>query len=213
MDEFDRPAATEYRPDGGAGVGGQVSASWFDDDRDGFRRPPRGTAVLALVLVTALLVATGTAVVNRGRAVAWRDRALAAEQSAARAVAAADASRERERRAREQQRIDQRRRRAIADQLAASEADAAALEARVIALAGDRSRDEDIGRAADMTAPVDSVRTLQAQVDNCVAQVDAARSAVAVDADVDDWQAALTAAEVTCQQVASDLDNLVDGAR
>jgi hypothetical protein len=169
--------------------------------------------VIAVVVAAAVLVAVGFALVNRGRALAWRDRALIAEQSAARAVAAAQDSRRREQRVREQQRIDRQRRRAIAGQLAASEADAAALEARVIALAGERARGEDVGGTAEATPSVDRVKALQAQVDNCVAQVDAARRAVAADADGDDWQAALTAAGATCQQVASDVDTLVDAAQ
>ncbi|HEX6257460.1 MAG TPA: hypothetical protein VFZ70_16745 [Euzebyales bacterium] len=193
---------------------GRARSSWPGGDHDGGApRRRRGDAVIAAATAAALIIAVGVAVANGSTALAWRDRALTAEQSAARAVAAANVSRQNEQDARRQQRIDRGLRRAIASQLAASEADAAALEARVIALAGDRARDEDVGRAAGTTAPVDRVRTLQAQVDNCVAQVDAARVAVAADAEADDWQAALTAAQATCEQVAADVDALADGAR
>jgi hypothetical protein len=163
------------------------------------------------VLLVLTVTAGGLAAANYVAALQWRERADAAEQRALRAEEVAAASRREAEEARQARRVASQRRRALADQLAVSEADVVALEARLVALASDRARAEDLGGAVGDSDPEAIVRALEAQVDSCVAQVEAVRSGLAADADVDGWQRALTAAEVTCAQAASDIDALVGG--
>ena len=161
-----------------------------------------------LVLVAA---AAGLAAANYSAALQWRERAEAAEQRALQAEDVAVASRREAEEARRARRVASRRRSALADQLAVSEADVVALEARLVALASDRARAEDLGGAVGGTDPEALLRSLEAQVESCVAQVEAVRSGLVGDADVDAWQRALTAAEATCAQAGSDIDALTSG--
>ena len=179
-------------------------------------RPPSGgrrrRVWVPLVMLLVLGVAAGgLAAANYRAALQWRERADAAEQRAAQAEAEAAASRREAGEARRARRVARQRRSALADQLAVSEADVAALEARLVALASDRARTQDLGGAAWGTDPEALLRSLEAQVDSCVAQVGAVRSGLITDADVDGWQRALTAAEATCAQVATDIDALAGG--
>ncbi|HSJ44348.1 MAG TPA: hypothetical protein VK923_06685 [Euzebyales bacterium] len=179
------------------------------------RPPARGRGWGVWVPVVVLLgvgVAVGAlAVANYSAALQWRERANVAEQRAAQAEAQAAASRRDAQEARRAQRVARQRRSALADQLAVSEADVAALEARLVALASDRAREQDLGGAVGGTDPEALLRSLGAQVDSCVAQVAAARSGLITDTDVDGWQRALTVAEATCAQAASDIDALAGG--
>jgi len=178
-------------------------------------RPPAGSRWRVWVPMTVLLVLGvslgGLAAANYSAALRWRERADVAEERAAHAAAEAAASRHDAQEARRAQRVARQRRSALADQLAVSEADVAALEARLVALASDRARTQDLGGALGGTDPETLLPALEAQVDSCVAQVAAVRSGLIADADVDGWQRALTAAEATCAQVASDIDALAGG--
>lgn len=180
------------------------------------RRPPTGgprwRARLPLAALLVLVAAAaGLAAANYSAALQWRERAEAAEQRARQAEGVAVASRREAEEARRARRVASRRRSALADQLAVSEADVVALEARLVALASDRARAEDLGGAVGGTDPEALLRSLRAQVDSCVAQVEVVRSGLVGDADVDAWQGALTAAEATCAQAASDIDALTSG--
>ena len=165
-----------------------------------------------VVLVVVAVAAAWLATANYTAALQWRERADVAEQRAAQAEADAVASRHAEAEARRARRVARQRRSALADQLAVSEADVAALEARIVALASDRARAEDLGGAVGGTDTDALLHSLEAQVDSCVAQVEAVRSGLRNDADLDGWQRALTAAEATCAQAASDIDALAGGA-
>lgn len=177
------------------------------------RRPPSGGPrrrvwlPLAVLLVLAF-AAGGLAAANYYAALQWRERADAAGQRALQAEELAAASRREAEEARRARRVARQRRSALADQLAVSEADVVALEARLVALASDRARAEDLGGAVGGTDPEALLRSLEAQVDSCVAQVEAVRSGLVADADIDGWQRVLTAAEATCAQAASDIDAL-----
>lgn len=180
-------------------------------------RPPQRRArwrvwAPVVVLVVVAVAAAGLAIANYTAALQWRERADIAEQRAAQAEAEAVASRRAEAEARRARRVARQRRSALADQLAVSEADVAALEARIVALASDRARAEDLGGAVGGTDTDALLHSLEAQVDSCVAQVEAVRSGLRNDADLDGWQRALTAAEATCAQAASDIDALAGGA-
>lgn len=178
------------------------------------RRPARRSrwwiaAVAALLLIGG--AAGALAAANYSAALRWRERADVAEQRANQAVAEAAASRRAAAEARRARRVARDRRNALAAQLAASEADVASLEARIVALASDRARAEDLGADVAGSDPAALLRSLEAQVDSCVAQVEAVRAGLIRAADVDGWQRALTAAEATCAQVASDIDALAGG--
>jgi hypothetical protein len=177
------------------------------------RRPPSGgprwRIWVPLVSLLALAVtAGGLAAANYSAALQWRDRAHAAEQRAVQAEARAATSRHEAQEARRARRVARQRRSALADQLAVSEADVAALEARLVVLASDRARAQDLGGAVGGADPEALLRLLGAQVDSCVAQVEAVRWGLVTDADLEGWQRALTAAEATCAQAASDIDAL-----
>lgn len=164
-----------------------------------------------VALVVLALVASMVAVVNYWAAVGWRDRAISAERQSARATADADDARQAAATARRDTNAARRRRRALAGQLALSEADVAALEARLIARASDRARAEDLGRTARPASPDALTRSLRAQIDSCVAQVDAARAGLSDGTDIAAWQRALTAARASCEQIAADVDVLAVG--
>ena len=163
------------------------------------------------VLVLVSVAAGGLAIANYAAALQWRARSDAAEQRAVQAEAEAATSRREAVEARRARRVATQRRSALAEQLAVSEADAAALEARIVALASDRAQAEDLGETIGGAAPAAVLRSLESQVDSCVAQVEAVRSGLRDEADVDGWQRALTAAEATCAQAASDVDALAGG--
>jgi len=167
-------------------------------------------APVAVLVVVSVAVA-GLAIANYMAALQWRARSDAAEQRAVQAEADAATSRREAVEARRARRVATQRRSALANQLAVSEADVAALEARIVALASDRARAEDLGATVGGTAPDAVLRSLEAQVDSCVAQVEAVRSGLRDEAALDGWQRALTAAEATCAQAASDVDALAGG--
>lgn len=184
-------------------------------------RPPKGGTVPVarparrwlLVLAVLAVGAASLAAVNYQAAIRWRARTVAAEQRAAQSGAEAAAQRSAAASAEEKAAAARQGRRAIAEQLAVSEADVAALEARIVTLAGERAQAQDRGVGV-VTASADAqVRALQTQVDSCTAQIAAARVALTGDGDVTEWQRALTAAEATCEQVASDVDALVSSSR
>lgn len=176
-------------------------------------RPIRRTRWWLLALATVAIAAAVVAAVNYNAAMRWRDRAIAAEQLAAQSSAEAAAARSATAAAKSATATARQRRRAIAEQLAVSEADVAALEARVATLASDRAEAQDRGVAVATTSSDAQIRALQAQIDSCTAQIDAARVALVGDVDVASWQRALTAAQATCEQVAADVDALVSTAR
>jgi hypothetical protein len=162
-------------------------------------------------MVLVSVAAGGLAIANYAAALQWRARSDAAEHRAVQAEAEAATSRREAVEARRVRRVATQRRSALAEQLAVSEADAAALEARIVALASDRAQAEDLGETIGGAAPAAVLRALESQVDSCVAQVEAVRSGLRDEADVDGWQRALTAAEATCAQAASDVDALAGG--
>lgn len=162
-----------------------------------------------LVVVVALAVgAAALAAANYSAAVQWQDRADAAERRAVQAETASAASRRAAQEARRDRRVARQRRSRLADQLAVSEADVAALEARLNALANERAQAQDLGAVIGSAGAADRLRSLEAQVDSCIAQIAAVRSGLVADSDVDGWHRALTAAEAACGQAASDVDAL-----
>lgn len=180
--------------------------------RTGVRRPRRSWVLMALA-VAALAAATTVAVGNHTAATAWRDRSVAAERRAEQAEAQADQARRTATRERARRRVAVQRRRAIAEQLAVSESDAAALEARVVTLASDTARAQDLGTTSTAVPSAAQIRALQAQVDSCIAQIEAARVGLISGSDVTSWQRALTAAQAGCEQVGSDADALLTNGR
>lgn len=177
---------------------------WLEQRRRSHRR--------WLVALACLAVAAGAlAAVNYAAAVRWRGIAQAAEGRADAAAADAAAGQQAVADAELARDAAQQRRRALSEQLAVSEADAAALEARVISLASDRARAEDYGQAVAAAPPGTRIRALQAQVDSCTAQIEAVRVSLVAASDDASWQRALTAAEATCEQLGADLDALTGG--
>lgn len=164
---------------------------------------------MVVLLGTAALVAGVLAVTNFAIGMQWRSQALADQERAARAAADAAAQQQAVITARADRDAADLRRVAMARQLAVSETDVAALEARVSALASDRAQAEDYGNYA----PIDSrarVRTLRAQIDSCVAQVAALRTSLAVgDVRGPALQRLASAAEATCEQIGADAAVLV----
>lgn len=180
--------------------------------RTGIARP-RWSWVLVGLAVVALAIAATVAVRNYSAAIAWRDRTVAAERRATQAEEDAEQQRRVAGQERERRRVAMQRRRAITEQLAVSESDAAALEARVLMLASDTARAQDLGAASTAVPSAAQVRALQAQVDSCIAQIEAARVGLISGSDVTSWQRALTAAQASCEQVGSDADALLSNGR
>jgi hypothetical protein len=180
--------------------------------RTGIGRPRRSW-VLAVLAVAALAVATTVAARNYSAATGWRDRTAAAERRAAHAEEQAEEQLRVAEQERERRRVAVQRRRAMAEQLAVSESDAAALEARILTLASDTARAQDVGAASTAVPSQAQVRALQAQVDSCVAQIEAARVGLTGGSDVTSWQRALIAAQASCAQVGSDADALLSNGR
>lgn len=164
---------------------------------------------MLLVLGTAAVVAGVLAVTNFAIGMQWRSQALADQERAARAAADAAAQQQAVITAHADRDAADLRRVAMARQLAVSETDVAALEARVSALASDRAQAEDYGNYA----PIDSrarVRTLRAQIDSCVAQVAALRTSLEVgDVGGPALHGLASAAEATCEQIGADAAVLV----
>jgi uncharacterized protein involved in exopolysaccharide biosynthesis len=90
-------------------------------------------------------------------------------------------------------------------QLAVSEADVAALEARVTALANERAQAEDYGNYTVVGSRA-RMRSLRTQVDSCVAQIAALRTSLLVeDPRATALQEMASAAEATCEQIGADV--------
>jgi hypothetical protein len=168
----------------------------------------RVTIVLALVAAAGIVVAIANFVTGmqwRSEAQAAMDRAAnAAAEVAAKqdAVIAANQARDRAELARD----------AMAAQLAVSEADVKGLEARVAALANEKARAEDFGDYSAHVAADAQLRTAQAQLDSCVAQVAALRAGMLVkDPASRALQRSANAAESSCAQVGADIAALAAG--
>lgn len=174
-------------------------------------RSPWGIGVTPAVLLVLAVAAGALAAANYSAALQWRAHAQAAELRAVQAEEAAAASRREAEEARRQRRVASQRRSALADQLAVSEADVVALEARLVALASDRASEQDLGGGVGGSDSDALLRSLEAQVNSCLAQVRAVRSGLTADADVGGWHRALNAAEASCAQVAADIDALAGG--
>ncbi len=166
-----------------------------------------------LLLVVAAVVAVGLAAANYSAAMRWRTRAMTAERRAAQASADAAAERGVALEALRARDVARQRRRAMAQQLTVSEADVVALEARVSTLASDRARAQDLGLDLASVPASMHLQALRAQAASCIAQVEAARKGLTANADVGSWQAALTAAEASCGQIAADVDTLASTTR
>lgn len=174
-------------------------------DRGGGAEVSRYRPML-VVLATAAVVFGVLAATNFAIGMQWRSQALAERDRAARAAADAAAQQHAVVQARADRDAADLRRDAMAQQLAVSETDVAALEARLSALANDRARAEDYGDYADLTDSPARLRTLRAQVDSCVAQVAALRTALVVgDLRATALQRMASAAEATCEQIGADV--------
>lgn len=165
---------------------------------------------IALGVLIVLTVAL--AVTNYVNGMQWRSQALAAQSRAARAAADVAAEQDAVVEAQAARDAAELRREAMARQLAVSEADVAALEARVSKLANDKAQAEDKG---DDAAPVTSeaqIRSLRTQLDSCVAQVAALRAAMLVgDGSSIALDDAARAAQASCDQAGADVAELAVG--
>jgi hypothetical protein len=160
---------------------------------------------IALAMVAA--VASVLAIVNFAVGMQWRSLALDAQDRAAQATADAAAKQQAVIAAHDARDTAEMRREVMAKQLAVSEADVAALEARVSALANEKARAEDYSGPAITRAGSDArIRSVRAQLDSCVAQVSALRTSLLVD---DPTSVALdetaSAAEASCEQAGADV--------
>jgi hypothetical protein len=167
----------------------------------------RRTGMLGAVAAVAVVLA----ITNFAIGMQWRSVALDAQDRAVRATADVAAKQQAVIVAREARDVAELRREAMARQLAVSEADVAALEARVAALASDKARAEDYGAVTRVASNV-RVRTLQKQLDSCIAQIAALRAALRVNAPesaVLDETA--NAAQAACEQVGADAAVLAAG--
>jgi hypothetical protein len=166
---------------------------------------------LGMALGAVAVVAMVLAIANFAIGMQWRAVALDAQDRADRATADVAAKQQAVVVADKARRVAERRGEAMARQLAVSEADVAALEARVVALASDKARAEDYGAVTNVTSTA-RVRTLQTQLDSCIAQISALRAALRVDAPT---AAALdetaNAAQAACEQVGADAAVLAAG--
>jgi hypothetical protein len=160
---------------------------------------------IALALVAA--VASVLAIVNFAVGMQWRSLALDAQDRAAQAAADAAAKQQAVTAANDARDTAEMRREVMAKQLAVSEADVAALEARVSTLANEKARAEDYSGSAITRADSDArIRSLRAQLNSCVAQVSALRTSLLVD---DPTSVAVdetaSAAEASCEQAGADV--------
>jgi hypothetical protein len=174
--------------------------------------PPAGTPRsltgpqrrIGIALGAVALVAVALAIVNFAVGMQWRSVALAAQDRAALAAADAAAKQQAVRVAREARDVAELRREAMAKQLAVSEADVAALEARVAALASDKARAEDYGTVTRASSS-GRLRALKAQLDSCITQIAALRTSLRLD---DPASTALdeeaSAAQASCEQAGAD---------
>jgi hypothetical protein len=163
---------------------------------------------LGAVAVAAVVLAAG----NFAIGMRWRSAALAAQDRAVRATADVAAKQEAVVLARAARDVAELRREAMAKQLAVSEADVAALEARVAALASDKARVEDYSGAITPVASDAQIRSLQAQADSCVAQVAALRTVLQVDEPASPGlREVASAAQASCEQVRADAEVLAAG--
>lgn len=159
---------------------------------------------MGLVLGAVAVVAVMLAVTNFAIGMQWRSVALAAQDRAVRATADVAAKQQAVVIAREARDVAELRREAMARQLAVSEADVAALEARVAVLANDKARAEDYG-AVTPAASNARIRTMQRQLDSCIAQIAALRAALRVDAPASAvLDETAGAAQAACEQVGAD---------
>jgi hypothetical protein len=166
---------------------------------------------LGMALGAVAVVAVVLAVANFVIGMQWRAVALDAQDRAVQAAADVAAKQQAVVVAREAEEVAQRRRDEMASQLAVSEADVEALEARVAALASDKARAEDYGAVTDVGSTA-RMRTLQKQLDSCIAQISALRAALRIDAPtaaVLDETA--NAAQAACEQVGADAAVLAAG--
>ena len=158
--------------------------------------------------VAAVMLAVG----NFAIGMRWRSAALAAQDRAVRATADVAAKQEAVVLARAARDVAELRREAMAKQLAVSEADVAALEARVAALASDKARVEDYSGAITPVHSDAQIRSLQAQADSCVAQVAALRTVLQVDEpESTGLREVARAAQASCEQVRADAEVLTAG--
>jgi len=168
------------------------------------RRVGMGVAAVALVAVVL-------AVTNFTIGMQWRAVALDAQDRTVQATADVAAKQQAVVVAREARDVAELRREAMARQLAVSEADVAALEARVAALASDKARAEDYGSVTRAGSKA-RVRTLQKQLDSCIAQIAALRAALRVEAPASAvLDETASAAQAACEQVGADAAVLVTG--
>lgn len=161
---------------------------------------------MLVVLGAVAMLAAALAVTNFVVGMQWRSQALADQDRAVRAAAAAAAQQQAVVQANTDRDAADLRRQAMAGHLAVSEADVAALEARLLALANDRAQAEDHGDYAAVISSRARMRTLRAQVDSCLAQVAALRTSLLIeDLRAPALQEMAVAAEATCEQIGADV--------
>jgi hypothetical protein len=201
-------ADTEGRADGPDAVIDLTSGVQRDPAGVEARRQRHATIVLAVVTAVSIAAAIGNFVTG----MEWRSEALAAQDRATRAAAEVAARQEAVLAANQARDAAELERDAMAKQLAVSEADVKGLEARVAALADEKARAEDFGDYSAHVAADAQLRTAQAQVDSCVAQVAALRTAILVkDPASKAVQRSARAAESSCAQVGADIAALAAG--
>jgi hypothetical protein len=190
----------------GAAPGGGVALSDRRDvTADGVVDISRHRRMLVALGAVAMLAAA-LAGTNFVVGMQWRSQALADQDRAVRAAAAAAAQQRAVVEANADRNAADLRRQAMAGHLAVSEADVAALEARLLALANDRAQAEDHGDYAAVIRSPARMRTLRAQVDSCLAQVAALRTSLLIeDLRAPALQEKAVAAEATCEQIGADV--------
>lgn len=161
---------------------------------------------MLVVLGVVAVLAAALAVTNFVVGMQWRSQAVADQDRAVRAAVAAAAQQQAVVQANADRNAADLRRQAMAGHLAVSEADVAALEARLLALANDRAQAEDHGEYAPVISSRARMRTLRAQVDSCLAQVAALRTSLSIeDLRAPALQEMAVAAEATCEQIGADV--------
>jgi hypothetical protein len=160
---------------------------------------------LLVVLATVAALTGVLAVTNFAIGMQWRSQALADQDRAVRAAAEAAARQQAVTQANAERDAAELRSSAMGRQLVVSEADVAALEARVTALANERAQAEDYGNYTAVGSRA-QMRSLRTQVDSCVAQIAALRTSLLVeDPRATALQEMASAAEATCEQIGADV--------
>jgi hypothetical protein len=205
------PPQRDDRVDRGADIVIDLTGGAPEPDTGPLRSLTGPQRRIGITLAGVAVIAVVLAIANFAVGMQWRSVALAAQDRAARAAADVAAEQQAVIVAREARDVAELRREAMARQLAVSEADVVALEARVAALASNKARAEDYGAVTRVSSDT-RLRALQAQLDTCVAQIAALRTALRVD---DPASTALDesagAAQASCEQAGADAAILAAG--